>query len=735
MIKCVRISVFIGLVLSMKFVVDYNLDIIDSQVCHLPAYPSCFEKLKAVVGYKNLQSDTTEQKDSFSCRFNFDKFYNQIYGYIDISREPGKFEWFCRSHDKSLICDGSSMCLTDECWCSGNSSDIFYCSDGSGCVTFDNLCNDIQDCLDGSDECFCPGHVVYSDTQTKICVSENLFCSIEEERILDMIDHKKMSDFREVCKNSKLFQYHDHMNPLYKCLGEAYQNQTIQNDFFKSPGRIPLYCQSSCRHVKGFVDGGWVKFCDKVIKGYPNDYGFVCDFNSELSMDFSQPLGVLCDGKVDCKSGVDEMGCPGRFYCSPIDSTDWVEPERVCDHAKDCNNGADECGTCKIDNLSSSKFLIQSKIVVIVTGMLAMFIIIMNIVQIFNCVRMPFSSNTKQNENIYLINLFLHDLVMGIYLGGIVIVALVIQLKGKYCMQESAWRSSWVCSAFGVAFSSSAHGSLLTIALMSYSRLRTCSRIGVHVRRRWVVGIVAMTNLLNWFHSYLPLLPIAAVREFFGTEIFFKNLKQNPFFDKNPVNRTRLLLFYEGMFPHAADTSDAHKIINSLKNVTSKEEIFDIEEISYYGNTGLCIHNIFKSQGSYRAYKITYCLSITLILGFICVAYLKIFMLYKKSRKNLVEAAANENTNKDVREQRSSVTLKIALMTGSELACWIPFIFTIIFFEFMRTTPPSPLVFELFALIFIPLNSLLNPLFYSEIYKKLLTKLWEYWRTLVDKIT
>ena len=731
MINLVRLSIFIGLVLSRKFTVDFDLAIFGNNVEDWPSSKSCFER--ATLGYKKLVSDATEQKDSFSCRFNFDQHFSRLFvsGNQRVNKESDRFEWVCTTQDKSLICDGSSMCLTDECWCSGNSSDIFYCSDGSGCVTFDKLCNNIQDCLDGSDECFCPGHLVVPDKQTKICFSKKLLCNIDSKLIVSMFGYKRLKETRKVCKTS--YDLYLGMNPLYECLHEVYRNQTTLKKLLKSPERIPLYCKSSCTHVKGFVDGGWVKFCDRVFKGDPYDYVFICDFKSSLSNDFGQPLAILCDVKVDCKSGQDEMGCPGRFYCSPNSSTDWVEPERVCDHVKDCTNGADECGTCEIDQLSSSEFLINSKIVVVVTGMLAIIIIIMNSVQIFNRLRTPSSSNTNQTEKIYLINLFLHDLVMGIYLGGIVIVALVIRLKGKYCLLESAWRSSWVCSAFGVAFSSSAHGSLLTIALMSYTRFRTCSRIGVHIKQRYVVGTLVVTNIINWFHSYLPLLPITVVREFFRTEIFFKHLKQNPFFNKNPINMTQLLLFYEGMIHHTAGTNDVYKIIDSLRNLTSREDIFDIEEISYYGNTGLCIHNIFKSQGSYRPYKISYCASLTIIIGFICMTYLKILFTQKISRRNIVNAAGNENIHKGV--QTNSITLKISLMIGSQLSCWIPFIFTIIFFEFIIRSPPSPLVFELFALIIIPLNSLLNPLFYSKIYKKLIKKLWEYWRNLVDMIT
>ena len=689
---------------------------------------SCFEKtVKTQVEFDKVPVDLMEyDKETLICKFNFDGIYLHILSGNLLTKfeKDAELTWFCRSQNISLICDGSSICLTDECGCLANQTEVFYCSDGSGCVTFDKLCDDIQDCVDGSDECYCLGHIVFSEisfSPNKICLSVNALCnSLAHYNLMDLIS----VEFEKTnCKP------HFHMNPLYECLYEALE--TMDVEFYLSPELIPPYCKANCSHIDGFFDDKWIRFCDQIIRGNTLDYEFQCDNRTK-----NHHLSLICDGKIDCTSGYDEIGCPGRFYCSPNEKPDiWIDIDKACDHIKDCSNGADECGTCKIEYISSSEFLIQSKFVLFFTGIQAMLIIILNSIQMRKCWNMSCTSNILQIEKLYLINIFFHDWIMGIYLGGIIIAALVIQYLGKYCHLERTWRSSWACSVFGVTFSSSAHGSLLTIALMSFTRYRVCRTIGLHIRQRYVVIAIVITNMVNWFHSILPLLPITEIQEVFRTEIFFKNLDQNPFFASNPINRTRLLMVYEGMF-HKGKGTQAHiyKILEDLKNITSNEEIFDTEEISYYGNTGLCIHNIFKSHGSYEIYQIVYCISLLIVLGIVSTTYMKILTKQRKLKKILADIGGTVNIQGHIQE-RTSITLKIALMIGSQLICWISFIFTVILLKYILKKPASPLVFEVFALVVIPLNSLLNPVFHGELYKKVMLMAWKLWRSLVNYIS
>ena len=254
--------------------------------------------------------------------------------------------------------------------------------------------------------------------------------------------------------------------------------------------------------------------------------------------------------------------------------------------------------------------------------------------------------------------------------------------------------------------------------------------------RRIVLGS-ALGLLLNVAHAILPLLPIPDVQDIFRTEIFFANLDENPFFNKNPINIPRITRMYHGAF---AMESNTNTMLEKLRNTTSKGSMFDSEEKGYYGNTGLCVHNIFKHQESYRIYKLLYCTTLTALLVTVLVTYTKILLEDRKSKARVaaLRQAQSAQGGQGAGDQKvditKSLTLKVVLMIGSQLIAWILFITATVYYAFFPKQSAPPSVFEVFALVLIPVNSFLNPVFYSDLYKKAVGYIWAIWRLLVNMI-
>ena len=173
-----------------------------------------------------------------------------------------------------------------------------------------------------------------------------------------------------------------------------------------------------------------------------------------------------------------------------------------------------------------------------------------------------------------------------------------------------------------------------------------------------------------------------------------------------------------------SSTSDIALILNDLKhaNITSENTMFDVSEIGYYGNTPLCISNIFKTQESYKPYKLAYCIVLSALLIAVSAAYVIIVCKAWGSKK---DAGPHNN------DSTSKLALKVSLMIISQLASWVSFIITVVIFEFTKMDPPVK-IFEIFALVVIPINSLLNPVFYSGLYEAITSFMWREWRKLVD---
>ena len=152
-------------------------------------------------------------------------------------------------------------------------------------------------------------------------------------------------------------------------------------------------------------------------------------------------------------------------------------------------------------------------------------------------------------------------------------------------------------------------------------------------------------------------------------------------------------------------------------------------EIGYYGNTRLCVHNIFKEQKSYFVYKVSYLTVLSLLLVTVTLSYLVIV------RKHFISRRAVDNTGGAMHGQNAeapSLAFKVSLMIGTQLVSWLSFIGAAVHFQISSESPP-PVLFEVLALVVLPINSLLNPIFYSELYKSMNSRFWRYWRMFTQR--
>ena len=218
----------------------------------------------------------------------------------------------------------------------------------------------------------------------------------------------------------------------------------------------------------------------------------------------------------------------------------------------------------------------------------------------------------------------------------------------------------------------------------------------------------------------------AVEKNFCNLPSSFKNFLYNPFISSSYVNMTWLNHMHETYY---SNKTDLYTTIRDLNIITSKDNIFDVIDIGYYGNTRLCVHNVFKEQQSYLIYKLSYLITVTLLLVIVTLTYLIILKKQLESRREVGDIGGGIRQN----AAAPSLALKISLMIGTQLASWLSFIGAAVYFQIVSDSPP-PVLFEVLALVVLPINSILNPIFYSELYKNIYSRFWRGWRGFVSKI-
>ena len=334
-------------------------------------------------------------------------------------------------------------------------------------------------------------------------------------------------------------------------------------------------------------------------------------------------------------------------------------------------------------------------------------IFLLNSVAVWDVYLKKAGSQSAQVDKLVLLSVCFYDSLMGVYLTYISTVGFIF--SNQYCKNDEEWRTGLQCKILGCLFTFSSHGSLFMVSLTSLTRYCKCvMQRNISLKLAWTISICF--HLVNAAHSVLPVLPIAAVQDIFRERMTFKD---NPFI--KVFNASTVIEKYKVYYGENSSVPNTYTMLDHLNKVSTGGEMFTPRELGYYSYSSLCIHNMYGHQESLLEYKIGYMACLILLIAVASISYVSIVLHAYKTSKNANQMAANSPPNSN-----DDLSIKVILLIGSQLVCWITvMILTIVYSSFNNLHAPQ-LLFELTAVVIFPMNSYLNPIFNSFMYKKIL---------------
>ena len=432
-------------------------------------------------------------------------------------------------------------------------------------------------------------------------------------------------------------------------------------------------------------------------------------FDAKPRLNYRGESGRICDGVFDCSTHVDEQNCSNRFYCSEGSSS--VDRSQVCDSSPDCPDVSDECQECQSEGLSTDKEFIGNVYLRWFTILQCIIILRLNYKAGMGYVRSEKKTKIGKIDRLLCTSLAAFDLLMGVYLIFIVIEILHYSFKGPYCVHDLEWRSSLSCASAGIIFSISTHGSLLTAMVMSVTRCYTCVRPFAEHSYKLTVIVLAVIQTTSIILCIIPVLPFNFIQDLSTTTVFFE--------DNKIVSRANdsllkvILTAYKGV-DFKVESLKRSEVIAALGNMTSDSSMFDVSHyLGFYSSSPLCI-NI--QQSDIPAVKILYVAVIGTIIVTVSLSYIIIAIFAKATE---VPAHDNHAQMVEFEENMVFLSVKVTIIIIAQIFCWAPIFIASVMSLF--DIEISSFLYEIAAIIILPLNSVLNPILYTTLLKKVFT--------------
>ena len=604
-------------------------------------------------------------------------------------------------------------------------SNVYMCRTGRpGWVEFESLCDGIETC--GNENGVCRASRASKTSMSRVRVvsyyysqglQRNLTYCLRGLEELEKLTKSCFSRNFMYPPGDMIFGLEEPLltlpNTTTKCdgmFGEQYVYTSCAGKCLDSPCPLNnILLHDSCpeyytNRVRTIVNNEYLTFAVKAKSEkdvYVNDI-FLCD-NGYKCISYYE----VCDLVNDCDDGSDENNCTNNFKCNSTGH--FIPKTSKCDRKIDCLDLSDEC------NDKCSKEILSGLILETFSWTIGLIAVLANTLTI----SVGFFSIKKCRTTVALTNKLLiiliavGDLLVGAYL---LIVSVFNTAHGKdYCTDQLAWLASDKCSILGVTSTIGSQLSLFSMTILSLIRVHgiwNSMSIPGEVTIRSSMKVIAASIVLLALAITMAVLPIIRVfDDFFVNGIVYDSALK---IFIGLVDKETHLRIFEEYFGRLKNSVLSWESINELvADMFSHDEgIIDFtkthSKVGFYGNDGVCLFKYFITQSDPQKVFVWG----TLMVNFFCfilisVCYVLIAILSMRSSRN-VSAGRDDQAKRRTRRMNQ----KISIIITTDFICWMPFIIICVlhYLEFLDATP----WYSFFSMIILPINSVINPLLYTD---------------------
>ena len=451
------------------------------------------------------------------------------------------------------------------------------------------------------------------------------------------------------------------------------------------------------------ADNKFLSFVTESRDGYKNDY-FQCDNG------FCIRYNQVCNLIDECGDGSDEFNCTNTFACN---STNQLIPiVKKCDGHIDCADFSDEC------NSQCGREILQNWLLKTLCwsfGLLATSLNFASIARILSQFSSKISAEALEN-NILILLIHFGDFLVGIYLLQVAVMDSII-FRHNYCDKQISWLSSSHCNLLGVLSTVGYQFSLGSVTVLSLTRaqkIRKGITVSEDVSKRTILSVSIKTLsilTLSFAEALVPLIP--------RLENFFVNgMTYDPLIKLfigspgKPIHQNILQEYYGKVKEKNLKWRVINDLIDDMFSHDYLDNAIGRKKLEFYGNEGVCLFKFFVREDDPQRIYVWLVLSINMIfLGIVSACYIFICG-YAKSNSRVLTKEKTPMGDK-IRERNRRLQRKITLIIVTDLLCWLPvtIVSCLHSANVLDATPYYPLI----SIVFLPINSVINPLFYNDI--------------------